>query len=194
MAQADASESFRTILDESGGAFEGHTQFRNGLHGNGWIEKGFIIRDPSSLDVVTRLQAESIKREFPGCDLIIGIPVCGAVTASYIARNASIELALTEGKGDNLHFHRMNVPDRGRRAVIGEDLIFSGTDIREHIGFLAAAGVELLGISSWISRQGETIDGVETLSLITPPFTSYQPDQCPLCQQGEPLKYTNVRE
>lgn len=38
------------LLDERGGLKIGHTEFRDGCHGDGWTEKGAVFARPGVLD------------------------------------------------------------------------------------------------------------------------------------------------
>ncbi|GAA5531984.1 hypothetical protein [Deinococcus aluminii] len=50
---------------------DGHTAFRSGLHGDGWLEKGEVTRDPRHLDRLASAQAARIAA-FPGATLLAG--------------------------------------------------------------------------------------------------------------------------
>jgi orotate phosphoribosyltransferase len=179
---------------QNGGWFSGHTAFRNGSHGDGWLEKGAIIRDVSVLDSIAHRQAEGIRSHFPEVELLLGSGECGSIVAAAVARHLSLPLAITVEEGKSLFFHRMHVPAAGQRAVLVDDLIFSGTDVRRHVDLLGTKGIEFLGVSVWVNRQSERIDGVPVHSLMAPPFSVFPEADCPLCRMGIPLAFTEVRE
>jgi orotate phosphoribosyltransferase len=172
----------------------GHTAFKNGLHGDGWLEKGALVRDPARLNVLLKHQANAIRKHFPQTELIVGIPACGAVVASFVAAHLELPLALTIPVQDQLEFHRMHIPKRGLKAVLVDDLIFSGSDARAHLHFLRTHGLEMLGISAWISRIGNKLEGVPLATLMPAPFQTFPASSCPLCVQSEPIRWQNIRE
>jgi orotate phosphoribosyltransferase len=182
------------LFQEHQGWLVGHTQFRNGDHSDGWIEKGCLVRHPSRLELITQLQATQIATHFPDAQLLIGAAQCGAIIASSVARALDLDLALTAQQSDGLSFHRMHIPMRGSIAVLVEDLICSGTDVRTHIAFFEQFGIELLGVSAWINRQPNQISGYPVVSLLPAPFQTYRAADCPFCQQGIPVHYTSIRE
>lgn len=190
------TKAFLKILQESGSLFPGHTEFYNGMHGDGWVEKGFIVRHPEILDKVTKMQSKQIRERFPEVNLIVGEPSCGAIVASYVASHLGIELAITKDNEDEtgVLFHRMYVPETGRKIVHIEDCIFSGTAVKTHTKFYSENGYELLGVSSWISRPGLFIDGVPIISLYKPLFQMWRKEECPMCKKNEELQYKNIRE
>lgn len=180
------------IFEISGALFSGHTEFYNGWHGNGWIEKGLIIRYPNILEEITKRQSEEIKKNFQA-DLIVGAAHNGAIIAGFNARHLNTLFAHTHGKGEEIKFQRMFSPPKGLTVCLVEDLIFSGTDISDHIKFFKKYGLIMSGVSVWINRQGDQTDGIKITSLTKHPFEIYKND-CPLCGEGVPLMYKNIRE
>ncbi|MCY1702655.1 hypothetical protein [Deinococcus sp. SL84] len=86
----------------------------------------------------------------------------------------------------------MHCPQAGQRAVYVDDLICTGRDARRVLAFLRREKHVALGVSAWLSRTplaGETL-----LTLTSAPFENYPADHCPLCQQGQPLVFEEVRE
>jgi orotate phosphoribosyltransferase len=185
---------FRSAFEDTQGWMIGHTTFKNGWHGDGWLEKGALVRDPARLYTLLKHQANAIKKHFPQTELIVGIPACGAVVASFVAAHLELPLALTVTVQDNLEFHRMHLPKPGLKAVLVDDLIFSGSDARAHLNFLSQHGLEMLGISAWVSRVGTELDGVPLATLMPVPFQTFPASSCPLCLQAEAIRWRDVRE
>lgn len=190
----DSTFLLTSLFQQNGGWFVGHTAFRNGAHGDGWLEKGAIIRNLARLDSVAEQQAESVALRFPQADLIVCTGECGAVVAAAVARLLDLPLALTVCENEQLYFHRMHIPAPGQRAVLVDDLVFSGTEVRRHIEFLPQVGVTLMGVSAWVNRQSDQIGGVPIYSLMPAPFSIFPAADCPLCRDGVPIVYTGIRE
>ena len=188
------TKSTEEIFKISGGWNEGHTEFKNGWHGNGWFEKGFVIRYPNLLDEITRRQAIKLKENFANIDVLVGAAQNGSIVASYVAKHLNIRFAITVGKGEEILFHRSFKPEAGLRVCLVDDLIFSGTDTKDHIKFFEKQGLDLVGVSVWVSRQGHEVGGVNVVSLIESKFNQYQSDTCPLCQQAIPIEFRSIRE
>lgn len=190
----DDSTYLTSLFQQNRGWFAGHTAFRNGMHGDGWLEKGAIIRDVSLLDSFAERQAAAIRTRFPETDLIICTGECGAIVAAAVARCLGYPIAVTISEGEQLYFHRMHIPASDQRAILVDDLIFSGTEVRRHVDFLQQTGIELLGVSAWVNRQSDHIAGVPVHSLMPPPFSLFSITDCPLCQHKVPLAFTEIRE
>lgn len=179
------------LLGERGALRPGHTAFRNGLHADGWIEKGEIVRDPATLDGVAAVQAASLRAAFPEATLLVGAPACGAVLASFVARHLGLPVAYVL-TGERPGWHRMHVPTPGERLVYVDDLICTGTDARAVLTFLRGEGHTALGVSAWLSRTG--LEGERLVTLTGAPFQTFPAAECPLCAAGEGLIWRDVRE
>ncbi|ADY26532.1 orotate phosphoribosyltransferase [Deinococcus proteolyticus MRP] len=180
-----------SFLQAQGCFREGHTAFKNGLHSGGWLEKGEIVRRPYLLQQLARQQAQQIAQHWPETTLIVGAPACGAVLASFVGLELGLPVAFTV-TGQDIGWHRMHCPQAGQRAVYVDDLICTGRDARRVLAFLRREKHVALGVSAWLSRTplaGETL-----LTLTSAPFENYPADHCPLCQQGQPLVFEEVRE
>lgn len=176
------------FLEAHGAIRRGLTVFRNGLVSNGWIEKGEVFREPNALEVMAEAQAQAIANYFPTATLITGIPACGAVLASAVARHLHLPVAFPILQ-DPPFWHRMHVPSAGHRVIYVDDLICTGQDTRAALTFMRREGVQVVGISAWISRAdfpGETLH-----TLAPAPFQNYPADAHPF--SGEPV-YTGIRE
>lgn len=127
------------LLEKRGALRRGHTVFRNGLHADGWIEKGELVRDPVTLDALAAVQAAGLGAAFPNATLLVGAPACGAVLASFVARHLGLPVAYVL-TGADPGWHRMHVPRPGERVVYVDDLICTGTDARAVLAFLRGGG------------------------------------------------------
>ncbi|WP_235610149.1 orotate phosphoribosyltransferase [Deinococcus aerius] len=179
------------LLAERGAFRRGHTVFRHGLHADGWIEKGELMRDPAGLDEVAAMQAEALHAAFPGATLLTGAPACGAVLASFVARHLHLPVAFPL-TGEAMGWHRMHIPEPGGRVVYVDDLVCTGTDARAVLAFLRREGHTVLGVSAWLSRT--PLDGERLATLTQAPFQTFPADGCPLCQMGVPVMFRGVRE
>lgn len=179
------------LLAERGALRRGHTLFRNGLHADGWTEKGEVVRDPATLDRVAAAQAASLSATFPDATLLVGAPACGAVLASFVARHLGLPVAYVLS-GTDPGWHRMHVPRPGERAVYVDDLICTGTDARAVLAFVRRGGHTVLGVSAWLSRTG--LEGERLATLMDAPFRTFPAARCPLCEAGEALDFQDIRE
>ncbi len=179
------------LLAEYGGLFWGHKAFRNGLHTDGWVEKGVLIREPQQLDVVAATQASQIRAAFPETTLLVGAPACGAVLAAFVARHLGLPVAFVQGENTGLHWHRMSVPAAPQPVVVVDDLLCTGQGTVQIADFLKAQGHTVLGVSAWLSRVKLHLP---LITMAQTPFQTYTASEYPMCQQSMPLSYEGIRE
>ncbi len=172
----------------------GHTAFRNGLHGAGWLKKGEVTRGPARLDSLAAAQAGQIAVAFPGATLIVGASQCGAVLAAFVARHLGLPVAFLNVEGERAVFHRMHVPQPGERVVFVDDLICTGQGARVLVRSLREGGHEALGLSAWAVRDGARLPDVPAVPLAPHPYRTFAAESCPLCADETPLVWTGVRE
>lgn len=183
------------LLDRLGGLRRGHTRFKTGDHGDGWIEKGALLSEPARLTAVLEAQAGVIRERFSGAEVVVGSSECGSALAAMVAARAGLRVAFTKRDGKGRYgFHRMFRPDRGSAVVLVDDLVFSGRDVRDHATFFRRRGLGLKGISVWCARSTADTAGLEIDALMPHPFKTYRAEDCPLCAADAPLAWTGIRE
>ncbi len=112
--------------------------------------------------------------------LIIGHEVARAFGVRHIFTERDTDRKMTLRRGFTLK--------PGERAVVVEDVITTGGSTLEVVELLKAAGVEVLGAGSVIDRSGGRANvSVPRAALATLQVTTYDPAECPLCQQGLPV-------
>jgi len=183
------------LLDALGGLRSGHTCFRSGEHGDGWVEKGALISNPAHLSAVVEAQAQVIRERFDGAEVIVGSSECGAALATLVAKGLGVRLAFAaRGIDDRYGFHRMFAPPAGSAVVLVEDLVFSGRDVRDQAAFFSENGLMLMGVSAWCARSCAKTDGLALHTLMPHPFATFSADECPLCRAGVPVEWQDIRE
>lgn len=183
------------LLEALGGLRPGHTCFRSGEHGNGWVEKGALISNPRHLSVIVEAQAQVIRDRFDGAEVIVGSSECGAALAMLVAERLGRRVAFAaRDSDDRFGFHRMFAPAAGGSVVLVEDLVFSGRDVRDQAAFFAASGLILMGVSAWCARARAKTGGVTFHTLMPHPFETFSADECPLCRTGVPVEWRGIRE
>lgn len=193
----------REIIQHYGGVIEGHTAFRTGEHGNGYVEKMKFLQDP----LVMREMGERIANRFvakrDNIDIVAGPVHMGVVLAYAVAVQLRKPFTLTYKEmrtGADIHtgatfFHRAGAPKAGSRVLFIDDFIATGNDLRRNIAFflsqqMRVAGVGVIGMRPIdLSNLHLDLHALETFSL-----WKKSAADCELCQSGVPLAHTNIRE
>ncbi|WP_407539074.1 phosphoribosyltransferase family protein [Deinococcus radiomollis] len=124
--------------------------------------------------------------------LVVGASYCGAVVASFVARELGVSVAFVNTDSGFMQYHRMYHPEPGQHVLIVDDLVCTGRDVSAIAAFLRSAGQEVAGISAWLSRVN--LPAEQLLTLTPAPFQTYTPESCPLCSAGVPIVYSDIRE
>lgn len=87
---------------------------------------------------------------------------------------------------------RLSFPEsiNGKRVLIVEDLLTTGSSVKGTIAAVEACGGEVIGLSAVCNRGGVTAEQIgvprlEQLSEVN--FDAYEHDDCPLCAACEPI-------
>ena len=101
------------------------------------------------LDVETAL-AETVKREYPDCEVLMGTSTAGIAHAAITAHILDMPMGYVRS-GAKDHGRQNQIEGKllpGQKVVVVEDLISTGGSVIEVVNVLREAGAEVLGIVS----------------------------------------------
>ena len=150
------------------------------------VDWNAIGRDSTRLTHVSRAMADIISKEGEDVRLTVGIEKAGVPLATIVARELDTDLSAyapakhqwEEGDIDELGggFSRNFSPISDQECYVVDDIITSGTTLRETIEAIRARGGNPVGCVVVVDKQGlEEIDGVPVYSLIN--VVSVGPDE-----------------
>ena len=106
-------------------------------------------------------------------------------TAAEIARALGVRALFTERQEATMTMRRGFQIKPGERCFVVEDVVTTGGSTREVIEVVRALGGVVVGAGSVIDRSGGGVDvGVPRHALATLEVPSYQPEDCPMCEEG----------
>ena len=114
-------------------------------------------------DVETSL-AETVKREYPDCEVLMGTSTAGIAHAAITAHLLSLPMGYVRSGAKN-HGRQNQIEgklEKGQKVVVVEDLISTGGSVIEVVDVLREAGADVLGIVSIFTYGMKK--GVERLS------------------------------
>jgi len=77
---------------------------------------------------------------------------------------------------------------KDEKVLVVDDVMTTGGSVLETIEAVKKAGAELKGVAVFIDRSAEKPDfGAPFFSLYHEKVETFDPENCPLCQQGIPL-------
>ena len=175
------------VLRAAGAIKTGHFLYSSGLHGDTYVEKFDLLRNPRATEQI----CGGFVRAFAdaGVEVVAGPTTGGILLAFETARQLGVAAAYAEREGETGRaFRRGTTFAPGTRVLVVDDILTTGGSVRETLAALAAHDVTVVGIGVLWDRSGGKVDfGVPLVALNAEQIAAYPPDQCPLCAAGVPL-------
>ncbi|MEW6033299.1 MAG: orotate phosphoribosyltransferase [Chloroflexota bacterium] len=173
-------------FEESGAVLRGHFLLTSGRHSPVYWEKFRVLQSPRHTVELCRLVAERFRND--GVQVVAGPTLGGVILAFEVARQLQVRSAYAEKDDSGRTFRRGLSIKPGERVLIVDDVLTTGTSVKDVIQAVQRSGGHIVGIGVLVDRSEETVDlGLPLFSCLRSPAVSYPPDNCPLCQQGLPL-------
>jgi orotate phosphoribosyltransferase len=180
------------LFEETGAYLRGHFRLTSGLHSSEYLQCAKVLAHPLYAERLGRELADKLRtliNEVP-LDFVVAPAMGGIIIGHEVARQFNTPFLFTErdAASNEMTLRRGFEVHAGQKAVVVEDVITTGGSTKEVIRLLQNAGVQVLAAGSIIDRSGGKSDvGVPRVSLQELNVATYNPDGCPLCQQGLPI-------
>ena len=171
------------LLQETGAMLEGHFLLTSGRHSNMYIEKFRILEHPRALDYVCRAMSETVQSQ--NVELVLGAAIGGILIAGGVGRYLDVKHIFSERVDGKMELRRGFSITKGQRIIIVEDIITTGGSVFELIQLAKDYEAEIVHVVNLVDRSsGEVNFEVPTTALLTIPSEIWEPEDCPMCQQG----------
>ncbi len=175
------------VLRAAGAIKKGHFLYSSGLHGDTYVEKFDLLRNPRATEQI----CTGFVRAFAdaGVEVVVGPTTGGILIAFETARQMGVLAAYAEREGESGRaIRRGTTLAPGTRVLLVDDILTTGGSVRETLAALEPYEVEVVGIGVLWDRSGGKVDfGVPLVALHAEAIAAYPPDSCPLCAAGVPL-------
>jgi orotate phosphoribosyltransferase len=179
------------LFERTGGYLRGHFRLTSGLHSPEYLQCALVLQHPEYAAQLGARLAEALRSLAGGRSVrVVAAPALGGLIIGHeVARALGARFLFTERDvSGKMTLRRGFAIEPGETAVLVEDVVTTGGSSREVVEILRQAGAELLAAGSIIDRSGGQADlGVPRAALATVKVVAYQPEVCPLCQQGSPV-------
>ena len=187
-------EHFEDLLRRTGALLEGHFVLTSGLHSSHYIQCARTLQYPKHAEALGGCLAD--KFQDYEVDAVVSPAVGGLIIGHETARTLGVRRALNlpalfgERENGTMALRRGFDLQPGERVLIVEDVITTGGSVRELIRLVQASEATVVGVAAILDRSGGQVDlGVLLRTLLTMRVPTYEPEACPLCQQGgSPMK------
>lgn len=177
-------------LESIGALQRGHYLYASGMHGDTYVEKFNLLRNPGTTSEVCRHFANRFRDE--RIDVVVGPTTGGILLAFETARQLGVMAAYAEraeGEAAGREIRRGTTFDPGTRVVVVDDILTTGGSVRETLVALEAHPIDVVAIGVLVDRSaGEvTFGDVPLIAVASRKFDAWPADSCPLCAAGVPL-------
>lgn len=122
----------------------------SGIKSPVYCDNRLILTSPMVRDMVENAIAETVKREYPDCQVLMGTSTAGIAHAAIAGHILGLPMGYVRG-GNKDHGRRNRIEGKleaGDKVVIVEDLISTAGSVLDVADALRDAGAEVLGIVS----------------------------------------------
>ena len=175
-----------TIFRRSGALLEGHFRLSSGLHSPGYLQCALVLQHPREAEALGAALG-NLMRSF-GAQTVLSPAMGGIVIGQEVGRALNVRAIFAERQDGALSLRRGFALEPGETVVVVEDVVTTGGSTRETMDVARAAGAAVVGACAIVDRSGgkQGLD-VPFRALLPMDVRTYQPEECPLCQQSVPI-------
>lgn len=138
-----------------------------------YCDNRLILTAPEARNEVEQAIADTVRREYPEAQVLMGTATAGIAHAAIAAHLLGLPMGYVRS-GSKDHGRRNQIEGKltpGEKVVVIEDLISTGGSVLDTVAALRAAGAEVLGVISIFTygmakgRQRPAEAGVKCVSL-----------------------------
>jgi orotate phosphoribosyltransferase len=181
-------EEVLKLFKDTGALLEGHFQLSSGLHSPQYFQCAKVLQYPHYTEVLCREIAQHFKEM--NVDVVISPALGGIVVGQEVARQLRARSIFAERADGILQLRRGFEIKTAERVLACEDAVTTGGSIGEVLDIVKKRGGSIVGTACLVDRTTRKpgSDQRERLfSLLKMDVVTYEPAQCPLCQQNIPL-------
>ena len=175
------------IFEKSGAILKGHFLLTSGLHSPVYWEKFRVLQNPHYTGELCRMICDHFRDQ--AVQVVAGPTTGGIILAFEVARQLGVRGIFAEKENsEERTFRRGFTITPGERVLIVDDILTTGSSIREVIAAVTKQGGIVIGIGILGDRSEQEPEfGVPLFSCYRAVTPTYTPENCPLCAAGIPL-------
>jgi orotate phosphoribosyltransferase len=192
VSHSTAKVDLGSLLQSSGAILKGHFLLTSGRHSDTYFEKFRVIEQPAVLSALCAEIAARFANE--GIDVVAGPTTGGIIIAFEVARQMGLPAIYVESENGMKKLRRGAQVPPGARVLVVDDVLTTGTSVREVLQVIREAGGEPAGAALLIDRSEKDPGfGVPTFAAYKVEAASYPPDEVPDWLQAIPITKPGTR-
>lgn len=168
----------------------------SGIKSPVYCDNRLTLTAPLVRNDVENALAETIKREYPDCELLMGTSTAGIAHAAITAHIMNLPMGYVRSGGKD-HGRQNQIEGdlkKGQKVVVVEDLISTGGSVIEVVDALREAGAEVLGIVSIFTYgMKKGLDRLATANVKNISLTNFDVIAEVAAQEGY-IKQENIKK
>ena len=175
-----------TLFRRSGALLDGHFRLTSGLHSPGYLQCALVLQHPRDAEALGAALGKRIRSL--GAQAVLSPALGGIVIGQEVGRALGVRAIFAERQDAALTLRRGFTLEPGEKVLVVEDVVTTGGSTRETMDVARAAGAVVVGACAIVDRSGgkQSLD-VPFHALLPMDVKTFQPEACPLCQQGVPV-------
>ncbi len=164
----------------------GHFRLTSGRHSGEYFQCARILERPDAAEELGRLLADRFCND--AVDVVVAPALGGIIIGYEVARALGVRSIFAERESGAMRLRRGFSVKPGERVLVVEDVVTTGSSIKEVAELVREAGGEVVGFGFLVDRSLDPSGlGERSESLLKRHIDSYEPDHCPLCLEGIPV-------
>lgn len=122
----------------------------SGIKSPVYCDNRLILTAPEVRNTVESALAETVRREYPDVEVLMGTSTAGIAHAAIVGHMMGLPMGYVRSSGKD-HGRKNQIEGRlepGQKVVVVEDLISTGGSVLDVVNVLREAGAEVLGVAS----------------------------------------------
>ena len=174
------------VFRRCGALLQGHFVLRSGRHSRTFFQCALVLQEPVATSELCGALVGKVKNAgwiFPS---VISPAMGGILVGHEVARHLGKRHIFAEKEDGKLKIRRFDVKP-GERFLVAEDVITTGSAVREVMGLVNASGGEVAGVACLVDRSEKSPEfGVPMCSLLRLPVETFAPSELPVDLQKMP--------
>lgn len=181
------SNEILEIFKKTAALLEGHFLLTSGRHSPHYFQCARVLQFPNYAELL----CSHLAAQFRGkkIDVVAAPAIGGIVVGMEVARFLGARSVFSEREDGAMVFRRGFDIQPDENVVVVEDVVTTGGSIAEVVELVKQHDGHPAGVAALVDRReiAGDFDGLSLTSLVRVPAKTYEPNTCPLCEQGVKL-------
>ena len=167
------------VFRRCGALLQGHFVLRSGRHSRTFFQCALVLQEPVATSELCGALVEKVKSAAWSFDSVISPAMGGILVGHEVARHLGKRHIFAEKDEGKLKIRRFEVKP-GERFLVAEDVITTGSAVKEVVALVKALGGEVAGVACLVDRS-ETAPqfGAPMCSLVKLPVETFEATAVP---------------